>query len=108
TTAAGELLSAHPAPDGMAPGAPLTLSLRPEALRLSWGSVAAPSDNTLSGHVADSIYLGEIAQHAVDLASGGAATRVKVAQLNPGPTLATAGSAASVTVAPSDVVLLPA
>ncbi len=107
TTGAGELVSAHPAPQGVVPGAPLTLSLRPEALRLSWGAASGPSPNTLSGQVVDSIYLGEIAQHAVDLASGGASTRVKVAQLNPGPTLATAGSAASVTVAPGDVVLLP-
>jgi iron(III) transport system ATP-binding protein len=108
-TAAGELLSSQAVPAGLTPGAPLALSLRPEALRLAWGSAPA-GGNTLSGRVVDSMYLGEIAQHTVELAAGGggSAARVKVAQLNPGPTLVSAGAAASVTVAPADVVLLPA
>ena len=46
-----------------APGAPLALSLRPEALRLCRD--AQPSGpNSLAGRVVDSTYLGEIAQHA--------------------------------------------
>ncbi|HYC99734.1 MAG TPA: ABC transporter ATP-binding protein, partial [Phycisphaerales bacterium] len=110
-TGAGELRSAHAPPAGVGPGSPLALSLRPEALRLTWegGAGGGGSGNTMSGRVVESTYLGEIAQHTVELGEGGAgAARVKVAQLNPGPTLAAGGSAATVTVAPSDVVLLPA
>ncbi|HZW05798.1 MAG TPA: ABC transporter ATP-binding protein [Phycisphaerales bacterium] len=109
-TGAGELRSAHAPPAGVGPGSPLALSLRPEALRLTWegGAGGEGTGNTMSGRVVESTYLGEIAQHTVELGEGGAgAARVKVAQLNPGPTLAAGGSAATVTVAPSDVVLLP-
>jgi hypothetical protein len=59
------------------------------------------------------MYLGEIAQHTVELAGtaagaeGGKPARVKVAQLNPGPSLTPPGAEVSVAVTPSDVVVLP-
>lgn len=102
-TSAGTLVtgSTAEAADG-----PVTLSLRPEALRLEQGSPSG--NNSLSGTIVDSMYLGEIAQHTVELAGGGAnPTRMKVAQLNPGPAAAALRGAVSVTIAPTDVVVLP-
>jgi iron(III) transport system ATP-binding protein len=57
----------------------LSLSLRPEALRLVRGT--APSANGLGGVVRASIYLGDIAQHEVAL--DGCDRMVRVAELNP-------------------------
>jgi len=108
-TPAGELRSAHAAPQGAISGGPVVLSLRPEALRLSPGAAAGP--NTLSGRIVESMYLGEIAQHTVELTgtgNGTASTRIKVAQLNPGPAIAQPVGTVSMTVAPADVVILPA
>jgi iron(III) transport system ATP-binding protein len=105
-TAAGLLQSSHGAPAGAAQGSAVTLSLRPEALRLSPCATAGP--NTLGGRIVESTYLGEIAQHTVELGGGAASTRVKVAQLNPGPTLTPPGSGISMTISPADVVILPA
>jgi len=105
-TDAGELRSARPAPTGLSVGSPVAVSLRPEALRLTW--TTAPGENALGGRVVDTTYLGEIAQHTVEIASPAAHTRLKVAQLNPGPAATQAGVAATVWVDPADVVLLPA
>ncbi|MFT3683401.1 MAG: TOBE domain-containing protein [Phycisphaerales bacterium] len=102
-TAGGTLRTARPATESIARGGEVAVSLRPEALRLISGG--ADGENLLRGRVVESTYLGEIAQHAVELAGGG---RVKVAQLNPGPVLAMAGSEVSLSVSPSDVVVLPA
>jgi iron(III) transport system ATP-binding protein len=112
STAAGELRSTHAAPAGLQRGGLVAVSLRPEALRLAPPGGIGP--NTLTGRIVESTYLGEIAQHTVELTgtSGGAETgksaRVKVAQLNPGPRLAPPGAEVSIAVTPSDVVLLPA
>ena len=57
----------------------LSLSLRPEALRLVRG--AAASGNALAGTVRSSIYLGDIAQHEVAL--DGCNALLRVAELNP-------------------------
>jgi ABC-type Fe3+/spermidine/putrescine transport system ATPase subunit len=56
----------------------LSLSLRPEALRMVRG---AGSGNALAGAVRSSIYLGDVAQHEVAL--DGCADLVRVAELNP-------------------------
>jgi iron(III) transport system ATP-binding protein len=77
-TAAGDLLSTvAPFPKATE----LSLSLRPEALRMIASSEAASTRNTLSGTVTSTIYLGGHAQHEVRL-DGGDAT-VRVAELNP-------------------------
>ena len=108
------------------PGAALC-SLRPEAIRiLRPGEATGSLANVLSGRVVDTTYLGEIAQHTIELmpaeylgaaekagsfaaSKGGKPMRVKVAQLNPGPVSEVkANQAVSLTVDPTDVVLVPA
>ena len=96
-TSAGRLTSAHAAPAG---GSDVLISLRPEALR-----VGAASMNELKGTVVDSTYLGELAQHIVELPG---ASRVKVAVLNPGPRSETVKQPIALSVAPADVVIVPA
>jgi ABC-type Fe3+/spermidine/putrescine transport system ATPase subunit len=58
----------------------LSLSLRPEALRLVRGGAAA-AGNAIAGTVRSSIYLGDIAQHEVAL--DGCEALLRVAELNP-------------------------
>jgi len=85
-TAAGDLLSTvAPFPKATE----LSLSLRPEALRMIASSDVAATCNTLSGTVASTIYLGGRAQHEVRL-DGGEAT-VRVSELNPKNPLAIGG-----------------
>ncbi len=59
--------------------AELSLSLRPEALRMVRG--AAVGANALAGVVKSSIYLGDVAQHEVGL--DGCDAVIRVAELNP-------------------------
>jgi len=67
--------------DGLSPGANVTLSLRPEAIRLGNPSVDAP--NVFDGLVHDTVYLGEVAQHQVNLSSKQGETVLKAFELNP-------------------------
>ena len=60
-------------------GTPLLVAVRPEALRLA-PDAAIPADQpALRGVVAETTYLGELAEHHVDCAG----TRVRVFELNP-------------------------
>ncbi len=59
--------------------AELSLSLRPEALRMVRGAVVGA--NALAGVVKSSIYLGDVAQHEVGL--DGCDAVIRVAELNP-------------------------
>jgi ABC-type Fe3+/spermidine/putrescine transport system ATPase subunit len=80
-TAAGNLVSTvAPFPEA----SELSLSLRPEAFRISRGGAQA-SGNALVGAVRSSIYLGGVAQHEVmlDVPAGAAESVVRVAELNP-------------------------
>lgn len=65
----------------------VTCSVRPEAWRILGGRAetdeALRRDFGIRGTVVESVYLGEMAQHVVDLATGGAAVRVKVFELHP-------------------------
>ncbi len=83
------------------PGTRAVCSIRPEAMRIVEAGSTAP--NTLRGTIADSIYLGEMAQHAVDV--GG--SRIKVFELHP-PRLRAKGEPITLVVEPRDVVVLPA
>ncbi len=117
-TPAGRLLSrAHATDDGdAAPTSPpaslprenasVLLSLRPEALRLS-PSWAPAGENALPARVVETTFLGEVAQHVIELNGG---TRVKIAQLNPagGGSARAEGSSARVEISPEDVVLVGA
>jgi iron(III) transport system ATP-binding protein len=77
----------------------VTCSVRPEALRLSEPN----SHNTLSGKVLDSIYLGEMAQHIIELRGE---MRVKVFELHPAHRDWSSAPEVGVSVAPEDVVVL--
>jgi iron(III) transport system ATP-binding protein len=106
-TAAGNLRSTvAPFPKA----AELSLSLRPEALRLVRGAGAAAGENLLAGTVRSSIYLGDIAQHEVELdglAGASGASLVRVAELNPKNPPA-AGERVQLSIDPDDVVPLDA
>lgn len=58
----------------------VTLSIRPEIIRL--GDAPASHPNTFTGLAHDSIYLGEMAQHTVNVGPNGQ-TALKVYELNP-------------------------
>ncbi len=96
-TVAGSLVSSRPAPS-----ANVVCSLRPEALRLVDGHGHGGSG--LRGKLVDTMNLGEIAQHTVEIVGG---ARLKVAVLNPGPAaLSPPGREVTLSAAPMDVVLL--
>jgi len=98
-TAAGPLHARSPLPQGVAkPGEALLVSLRPEAL----SSATAAGPNTIPARVTESTYLGEVAQHDLELPGG---IMVKMAVLNPG---AVRASVSHVRIAPEDVVMIPA
>ncbi len=96
-----------------APGAKVTLCVRPESWRLTTETNgAAPTDNALRGTIGHSTYLGEVAEYEFQPRGEGAAT-LKIFELNPRFLEAAAntpGSAPEVTaqVAPEDVTVLPA
>jgi ABC-type Fe3+/spermidine/putrescine transport system ATPase subunit len=97
-----------PPPGGVAPGAEVTISLRPEAVRLGVPPSDAP--NVFDAVVRESVYLGELAQHQVALRPANGARDgippIKVFELHP---RFLAGGGAGDTRAwfdPRDVVLL--
>ena len=116
----GRLMLASPAGDlvamienGDAPEGDVLCSLRPEAIRI----VQPGTPGSLSARHIETTYLGEIAQHTVELPDN---TRVKVAELNPlgaahdsafldhkGDMRSEAGSKVGLSIVPEDVVVLP-
>jgi iron(III) transport system ATP-binding protein len=124
-TGAGVLESTHEGARealvaGSGGGSGVLVSLRPEALRLE-REAGAGGGNVLRGRIVESTYLGEMAQHVVELVGlaggggGGRAMRVRVAELNPVPTgdglgaaAAGGGSEVGVRVSAGDVVVVPA
>lgn len=84
------------------PGEPVQLCLRPEALHLS---DQTDGSNRIQGHLIDSIYLGELAQYAVQDAAG---ATFHVSELNPAQLRAPDQAAVSLTAAPDDVMILRA
>ena len=92
------------------PGVDVTLSVRPESIRLS--PVPVDARNIVEGRLLETVYLGEVAQHRMGLRPGNDANEgeveVKGFDLNPrlGPN--DAGSAISVWIDPLDVVVLEA
>jgi iron(III) transport system ATP-binding protein len=108
-TPAGRVVSTGQAPDNLAPGTPVLLSLRPECLKLVEPGTGA---NRLSGKVLETTYLGELAQHVVELKpAAGAPTLapLRIAQLNPAASsMIRPGSDVTVAIQSDDVVLVPA
>jgi iron(III) transport system ATP-binding protein len=105
-TPAGRIDSALPAPAATpGSGATVTCSIRPESVHVL-PDPATPDEpdgqNTIRGRLIRTIYLGEMAQHHFELTDG---SLFKVLQLSPGD-LRRPGDTASLSIAPSDVVLL--
>ncbi|MHC5022456.1 MAG: ABC transporter ATP-binding protein [Planctomycetota bacterium] len=99
-TPAGHLLSSVlPGPATLEAGENVTCSVRPESLRV----VDAPADrNAISGTRRQSIYLGEVAQHVVELAGG---TLVRALELNPSH-FGEPGDTMHLSIDPDDIVIL--
>jgi iron(III) transport system ATP-binding protein len=100
-TDAGTVESAclAPALTDAAPGAPVTLSIRPEAFRL----VGVGTPGAIHAVVESTTYLGETAQLVARI---GDRVRIKVSQLNPDHA-AREGEPLALSVDPADVVALP-
>ena len=99
-TPAGPLESASGFEDAPR-GGNVTCSLRPEALTLvDTDRIEGP--NRISGKRKQTIYLGEVAQHWIEIEGG---TTLKVLELNPSH-LGRSGDAMDVFVDPTDVVIL--
>ncbi len=101
-TAFGEIAGRVAATDwSPSPGDPVLLSIRPECL--------APvpeggASNRISGKLAESVYLGEIAHYTLRPATG---DPIHLAELNPRRVLRETGALLHATAKPEDVVLLP-
>ena len=102
-TSIGELHSAV-APENLSVGDAVTLSIRPEAVMLNNPPADAP--NVFPGKVHNTIYLGEMAQHVVDLPGEGDGKGWKVFDLNPRIVARDGVEEAQVWVDPVDVVVL--
>jgi len=81
-TAAGSIISTAPSASPLQPGQPVTVSLRPEVIHIG----PAPQDvaNVFPARAHDTVYLGEMAQHQVNLPAPGQDDLVlKAFELNP-------------------------
>ena len=101
-TPAGALVSSVPF-EGSSAGSAVTVSIRPEAIRLLAPGEAPHGLGTLRGTLRETIYLGEMSQHIVELA--GSAARVKVFEMHPAGAPVRQGDV-TLGVAPGDVVPL--
>lgn len=78
-TPLGCLRSSH-VPDGLAAGAEVTCSIRPESLRLLENGIAA--DNEFTGRLVQTVYQGHMAQHIFET---GDSVKLKINELKPSP-----------------------
>ena len=82
-TGIGQVVSAQPAAAGLRDGQQVTLSLRPEAVRIS-ATAGADRPNQFDAVVHDTVYLGEVAQHQVTIGHDGRQpTTMKAFEMNP-------------------------
>jgi iron(III) transport system ATP-binding protein len=104
-TAIGRLQS-NAAPAGIGTGSNVTVSVRPEAIRL--GEIGSGQANSFDGFVHDTVYLGEVAQHRVSIGDNGQPqTELKAFELNPKFVARDeARQRAGVWIDPADVVVL--
>jgi len=107
-TDAGPLRAASRGGAWEAVGSRVLASVRPEAVRVL--EEVAAGENGLRGTIEQTVYLGEVAQHMVELRPG---VRLRVSVLNPVPGELANGTAevkqrVGLAVAPEDVALLPA
>ena len=89
-------------------GQRVTLSLRPEALRVAPAPTDAP--NRFGGRIHHTVYQGEVAQHQVTLPgrNGGDGATLKVFELNPSIVARDVAEPATVWIRPEHVVVLTA
>jgi iron(III) transport system ATP-binding protein len=89
----------------LAPGEAAVLSVRPESLKLTdRATMPVGGTSVLEGTLLETTYLGELAQHIVELKGG---TKLKVAEVNPAyGTRRQVGSAVAVSARADDVVVL--
>lgn len=106
-TPMGTLQAAPPATaDAPVVGQAVTLSLRPEALRVDPAPAATP--NAFAGSVHHTVYQGEVAQHQITLPGQADAepTTLKILELNPSIVARDTATDATVWIAPEHVVML--
>ncbi len=107
-TAVGELKTTTVGAGTFADGWNVTVSLRPEAIRL--GAPPGEGVNVLQGSVHDTVYLGEVAQHKVSLTGAGMGTGPTVTlsafELNPRIVAHEERRDVNVWIDPADVVVL--
>ena len=102
-TACGAWAAARSASE-FAVGDAVELCVRPEAIRFDRPAAGAP--NVLTGRYRESAYLGEVAQHVIELPqTNGAAHRFKAFELNPLAGRARTGEPVSVWVDPEHVIV---
>jgi len=85
-----------------ATGQRVSLSVRPEALRVTAASDVGP--NRFIGRILDTTYLGSTVQYRLQIASG---LNLKLTQMNPLQILPVSGATVVAQAAPEDLVLLP-
>ncbi|WP_428939638.1 ABC transporter ATP-binding protein [Fontivita pretiosa] len=106
-TSLGRIVSAAGSTTQVHPGLEVTLSIRPEVVHL--GQAPAQAVNRYAGIVHDTIYLGELAQHQVNIAADGQVVGPPLKALELNPRLVARDEAverAEVWFDPADVVLL--
>ena len=108
-TAVGDLSTSTISSGRFANGWNVTVSLRPEAIRL--GLPPGDRANVLKGTVHDTVYLGEVAQHKVSMSAadgggGGAAVTLNAFELNPHVVARGERREVDVWIDPADVVVL--
>lgn len=102
-TAHGTLVATR-VPGGLRSGERVTLCLRPESVRFDRPSAGAP--NVLRGRYRESVYLGEVAQHRIELPQAeGSPLMFKAFELNPLAGRDRADEPAEVWVAPEQVIV---
>lgn len=102
-TPIGTLQSSN-VPDPINPGDDVTVSIRPEAIKLSDQIHATP--NVLDASVHDTIYLGEVAQHLVSVNRKGNTMELRAFELNPRIVARDTTIQAKASIDPQDVVVL--
>ncbi|MDD5632775.1 MAG: ABC transporter ATP-binding protein [Methylococcales bacterium] len=106
-TAIGAITSSQKSPKGLKLNQTVTLSIRPEIIRLCKSLLTLP--NVFTGMVHDTVYLGEMAQHQIKIAARndpGNVANFKVFELNPRAYARDQEQKACLWFAPEDVVVL--
>jgi len=99
-------LHAEPPAAALAPGAAVTLCIRPEAIRFDAPPGGAP--NLFSGRRLRTVYQGELAQHELSLtAADNAVVEWKACELNPAAASVRPQEQTAFWVAPGNVIVLP-